>query len=129
MRAPIAAMLLVCLITETPALAVAAEHPIRDAGVRAVTRLASQAATTGTDPAESGPATRHDGHPVLIGIIIGGGAGAVLGAVGTSCSSAPSAIDPAPCGTHPWVLGALLGGAIGSGIGALAGFAVRAIRK
>src|SRR3954464_1242317 len=109
-------MLLVCLISETSALA--AEQPIRDAGLRAVTRLASHAAATGTDPAVSAPATGHDGHPVRIGMIIGGGAGAVLGAVGTSCSSAPSNVDPAPCGTHPWVLGALLGGAIGIGMGA-----------
>jgi hypothetical protein len=118
-------MMLVCLISETSALA--AEHPIRDAGVRAVIRLASQAAATGTDPAESAPATRDDGHPVLIGIIIGGGAGAVLGAVGTSCSVAPSAIAPAPCGTRPWVLGALVGGVIGTGVGALIGLAVKAI--
>jgi hypothetical protein len=124
-RAPIVGMLLVCLISETAVLA--AEHPIRDAGVRAVTRLASQAPATSTDPAESAPAARPNRHPVLIGAIIGGGAGAVLGAVGTSCSAEPSAIDPAPCGTHPWVLGALLGGAVGSGVGALIGLAVKAI--
>src|SRR5581483_6660660 len=118
-------MLLVCLISETSALA--AEHPVRDAGVRAVTRLASQAPATSTDPAESAPATHPDRHPVLIGAIIGGGAGAVLGAVSTSCSAAASAVDPAPCGTRPWALGALLGGAFGFGFGALIGLAVKAI--
>jgi len=124
-RGPIAGMLLVCLISKTATLV--AEQPIRDAGLRAVTRLVSQVAETGTDPSELAPTTRHERHPVLIGTIIGGSAGAVFGAVGTSCSAEPSASNPAPCGTRPWMLGLLVGGAIGSGLGALIGLAVKAI--
>ena len=127
MRASLIGLLLVCLVGETAA--VAEEHPIRDAGLRAVARLDSQGTTAGTQADRLAPATPPGGHPVLIGVIIGGGAGAVLGAVGSSCSTDPSPFDAAPCGTHPRVLGALLGGAIGSGVGALIGFAVKAIRN
>lgn len=118
MGARIVGMLLVGLMSQTSARA--AEYPIRDAAIRAVSRLASQTPV---------PVARHDQHPVLIGVIIGAGAGAVLGAVSTSCSAAPGAIDPAAaCGTHPWVLGALVGGVVGSGIGALTGVIVKAVR-
>lgn len=126
MRNIVTATLLVCLLMGH-GLAFAAEHPIRNAAVSEAIRLAHQ---EGNPPDAQARAAggRSGGHPVLIGAAVGAGAGAVLGALGTSCSAPAGPADPAPCGTHPWVAGALLGAGLGAGVGTLIGVMFKALK-
>jgi hypothetical protein len=76
------------------------------------------------------PATnRSKGHPVLLGIAIGAGSGALLGAVSSSCSSPSTPEFPHPCGSRLWLEGAVIGAGVGAGVGALAGLVVWAVRR
>ncbi len=94
------------------------------AAVRDVTQLAASkrhAAQAGTP--QQTPSS--DGHPVLIGAVIGAGAGAVLGYFGTSCSAPAPDYEFACPGTPNKGGGAVLGAGLGFGIGALIGLVFR----
>jgi hypothetical protein len=120
-RTVIIALLLTC-IPLRQARVFATERPISDGAVREATRLA-QSDGIAAAQAVAPPRQRSSGHPVRNGALIGAGAGALLGALGTSCDP-PGSANPV-CGTRPWVAGALVGGGIGAGIGALIGLAFK----
>jgi hypothetical protein len=119
----IAVFVIALLAGDTPLL-FAAEHPIGDGAGLAASPVASRHRPTFAAQGVSG-APRSKGHPVLIASLVGMGAGAVLGAVSTSCSSPSSIAFPHPCGSRIWLEGALLGGAVGAGVGALIGLALK----
>jgi len=126
MRTRIIALLLVSILSG-PTFVIAAEHPIRDAAMREAVRLAFRDDNLVARQAGASQGSRSGGHPVLIGAIVGAGAGAIGGALSTcSADPAPEIGVPAPCGTRKaW---ALLGAAFGAGAGALVGLAYKAVR-
>jgi hypothetical protein len=116
-------VLLMCLLPGR--LLVSAAEPtgggLMAAALREATRLGhgqAGAQASGNQTKQSG------GHPVLIGTVLGAGAGAVAGYFGTSCSVPPPDDDLA-CGTHYKGGGAFLGALLGAGVGALIGLAFR----
>jgi hypothetical protein len=113
------------VVQQTPSLP--ARGAIQAVAARAIPLAQLEALATqagGTQGKRSG------GHPVLIGTIVGAGVGAVLGALGTSCSvsdseARASGFTSGPCGSHIKRGGAILGAGLGAGIGALIGLAFR----
>jgi hypothetical protein len=98
--------------------------PIMAAAIREGARLAPLDGVTGQ--VGGSPATKSDGHPVLISTVIGAGAGAIaLARISCQPFSAEmlriGMVAP-PCSKTTW---AVVGAAVGAGVGALIGLAFR----
>jgi hypothetical protein len=120
---------LMIIATSIPARAQPQGTPLRDAATREAIQLAI---TIGTVQPSSGPARGHSWvarHPVLLGALVGLGAGFTIGAAtcrypggeGSSCSDY----------TFPGnarLLGGLTIGGLGAGIGAGVGAVIHALR-
>jgi hypothetical protein len=119
----VTAAVLVCFLSVSRTLA--ADGALLVAMEREAARVALEDASAKTLE-QTGASTRPSkGHPVLIGTLIGAGAGAVIGAIGTTCDVEDDAFEDAVCGSHSREGGALLGAAVGAGVGALIGLLFR----
>jgi hypothetical protein len=105
-------------------IGIAAEGSIRaSASLDAVRRTHQPVPQTNQAPEER---KARSGHPIMIGALLGAGAGAIVGAISTSCAD-PGPM-PSPCGTHPRAGGAVVGAVVGAGLGALIGFVVKKVK-
>jgi hypothetical protein len=128
MRTSIIAVLLTQLLF-APAVVAGERSIVGQAALNEGARLAHPANAASRAPGPVSAANQSKGHPVLLGIAIGAGSGALLGAVSSSCSSPSTPEFPHPCGSRLWLEGAVLGAGLGAGVGALAGLVVWAVRR